>query len=73
MYDHMVKTRDDIARIDVNALAAIPSIGNALAHKLKEEVGQKDDVYTSAPTSIEEDEELTDPAGPKQSSLFDFN
>lgn len=73
LYDHMVKTRDDIARIDVNALAAIPSIGNALAHKLKEEVGQKDDVYTSAPTSIEEDEELTAPAGPKQSSLFDFN
>ena len=73
LYDHMVKTRDDIARIDVNALAAIPSIGNALAHKLKEEVGQKGDVYTSTPTSIEEDEELTAPAGPKQSSLFDFN
>ena len=73
LYNNDIKTRDDIARIDVNDLATIPTIGNALAHKLKEELGQTEQRNTFVPTSIEEDEETTASARPKQSSLFDFN
>ena len=73
LYDNGVRTRDDVESIDINALAAIPNIGNALAHKLKEELGQTEKKDTFVPIPIEEDEGTTAPAKPKQSSLFDFS
>jgi helicase len=39
MFDHGVKTLDDVRAIEIGALARIPKVGDALAKSIKEQVG----------------------------------
>lgn len=74
LYDRGMRSRQDILEADVTEIASIPGIGPALARKMKDEVGRiVTEEESAAPASIDEDEkEVTAPAKPRQSKLFDF-
>ena len=75
LYDRGFRKREDIASADVSVLAGIQGIGQSLAKRMKEQVGDiKKDAKEEerfVPTSIDE-EETVPVSRPKQSKLFDF-
>lgn len=54
LYSSGIKNIDDIAQTDESVLAAIPKIGNSLAHNLKEQIGRS--YVNPAPMSPSEEE-----------------
>ncbi len=74
LYDHGIRTRNDVIEADVTDIARVPGIGPTLAKRMKEESGDSaPKAEHVAPTSIDDDEKMTTaPAKPRQSKLFDF-
>ena len=74
LFDRGIRGREDIVSADIGDLASMPRIGYALAASIKEQCGAR--VEERMPSVIaeekEEDKKADAPAGPKQSSLFDF-
>lgn len=71
MFDHGVRSLDDVRAIEVARLAHIPKIGDALAKSIKEQTGG--DPRKAEPPAGPKQEELNlDEKGGSQRSLFDF-
>lgn len=68
LFDNGIRTRADVARVDIGVLAGLPKIGVAIAKSMKEQVGS-----VVAPVEMESLEEDVYETGSKQSNLFDFN
>ena len=79
LFDRNITCKEDIIKEDINNLASIPRIGYALARKMKEQCGadmedipEKPAKSKPAEDKKEDVKDRTVPAGPRQSSLFDF-
>jgi helicase len=71
MFDHGVRTLDDVRAIEAGKLARIPKVGDALAKSVKEQVGASPSRTEPTPTAKKE-EPQTEDKGRSQRSLFDF-
>ena len=72
LFDHGVKGKNDLVRMDTEKIARIPGIGNSLARSLKQQVGSSSD--TSVPEDMppaDFDDEMKEQKK-QQSKLFDF-
>ena len=72
LYDRGIRGRNDIVSADVNDLASMPRIGFALAKSMKEQCGVSVEDVVPKQEEKKEKGKADAPAGPRQSSLFDF-
>ena len=71
MFDHGVRSLDDVRAIEVARLARLPKVGDALAKSIKEQVGG-DPRKAEPPVAPKREEPIPDEKGGSQRSLFDF-
>jgi helicase len=71
MFDHGVKTLDDVRAIEIGALARIPKMGDALAKSIKEQVGASPRKSEPPQLGLIEEPKAEERTG-SQRSLFDF-
>jgi helicase len=71
MFDHGVRSLDDVRAIEVARLARIPKVGDALAKSIMEQVGG-DPRRAEPPAAPRREEPIPDEKGRSQRSLFDF-
>lgn len=72
LFDHGVKTLDDVRAVEVGRLARIPKVGEALAKSIKEQVGESPRTANPAPMAPKKEEAQPEDKGRSQRSLFDF-
>jgi helicase len=72
LFDHGVKTLDDVRGVEVGRLARIPKVGEALAKSIKEQVGESPRTANPAPMAPKKEEAQPEDKGRSQRSLFDF-
>ncbi len=73
MYDHGLKTLDDVREVDARRLARMPKIGEPLAKNIKEQVGEPRAKKTEEKKPPEpRGEAVEQPTDTAQRSLFDF-
>ncbi len=71
MFDHGVRSLDDVRAIEVARLARIPKVGDVLAKSIKEQVGG-DPRKAEPPAAPKREESIPDEKGGPQRSLLDF-
>jgi ATP-dependent DNA helicase len=71
MFDHGVRSLDDVRAIEVGRLARVPKVGDALAKSIKEQVGASPGRTKPTPPAKKEEPPTEDKVG-SQRSLFDF-
>ena len=72
LFDHGVRTLEDVRAIEVGRLARLPKIGDALAKSIKEQVGGDPRRAGPGPAEPRKEEPQPEDKGKSQRSLFDF-